>query len=98
MYIRMEIEWDENKNRLNQTKHGVTFKTAALVFADPLALSFPERNVEGEERWQTIGNAAGIVILTVANTLRSLDGKEVIRIISARKATPSERKRYEETD
>lgn len=46
----MKIEWDERKNRLNQTKHGIAFETAALVFEDPLAVSTPERNVEGEER------------------------------------------------
>jgi len=62
--------------------------------SNPYLVSFPERNVEGEERWQSLGSAGGIVILTVAYTIRDRDGDEVIRIISARKASPSERKRY----
>jgi uncharacterized DUF497 family protein len=91
------FEWDESKNRTNLTKHGVSFETAALIFDDPLAISFPERVVAGEERWQTIGSVDGALILVVAHTVRSENSDEVIRIISARKATPSERKRYEKS-
>jgi uncharacterized protein len=88
------FEWDEAKNRTNIVKHGISFETAKLVFEDPHVVSFPERNVEGEERWQSLGSADGIVILTVAHTLNDHAGNEVIRIISARKASPSERRRY----
>ena len=96
MYIQMAVrfEWDETKNRANIVKHGISFETAKLVFDDPLVVSFPERNVEGEERWQSLGRADSIVILTVAHTVQDLDGNEVVRIISARKASPSERRRY----
>ncbi len=75
-------------------KHGISFETAKLVFDDPHVVSFPERNVGGEERWQSLGSAHGVVILTVAHTLNDSAGNEVIRIISPRKASPSERRRY----
>ena len=88
------FEWDETKNRTNAAKHGISFGTAKLAFDDPYLVSFPERDVEGEERWQSPGSADGIVILTIAHTVHDRDGNEVIRIISARKASPSERRSY----
>ncbi len=96
MCIQMAVrfEWDEKKNRANIVKHRISFETARLVFDDPHVVSFPERNVEGEERWQSLGSADGIAILTVAHTVLDGDGNEVVRIISARKASPSERRRY----
>jgi len=88
------FEWDETKNRTNAIKHGISFETAKLVFDDPFLVSFPERNVAGEERWHSLGSAGGVVILTIAHTVGDKDGNEVIRIISARKASRSERMRY----
>jgi uncharacterized protein len=92
--MAVRFEWDETKSRTNFVKHGISFETARLVFDDPHVVSFPERNVAGEERWQSLGSANSIVILTVAHTVQDSDGDEVVRIISARKASPSERKRY----
>jgi uncharacterized DUF497 family protein len=74
----------------------VSFEAAKLVFEDPHAVGVPDRVEEGEERWQTVGMAAGIVLMQVAHTYRDEGGEEYIRIISARKATPRERKTYEE--
>jgi uncharacterized DUF497 family protein len=51
----MRFEWDENKNKTNRDKHGVSFETAQLVFNDPHALSVQDRHECGEERWQTLG-------------------------------------------
>jgi uncharacterized DUF497 family protein len=75
-------------------KHGIHFETAALAFEDPYALVRLDRIIDGEERWQTIGMIDAVVVLLVAHTLDD----ELIRIISARKATPRERKLYEETN
>ncbi len=97
MYLQMGIrfDWDLAKNRTNKKKHGIDFGTAKLVFDDPNVITFPERNIEGEQRWQAIGIADGIVILAVAHTIRYADGDELIRIISARKASRREREEYE---
>jgi uncharacterized DUF497 family protein len=91
----VRFEWDERKNRRNRRKHGVSFEAARLVFDDPRAVSLLDGVVEGEERWQTLGMARGIVILTVAHTWREEGTEEVLRILSARKATPRDREIYE---
>jgi uncharacterized protein len=75
----------------------VSFETALLVFDDPKAISRMEQIVDEEERWQTLGMVVGMVIVLVAHTFREKDDEEYVRIISARKATPRERKIYEET-
>ena len=91
----MHFTWDEEKNRSNLRKHKVSFETAALVFDDPMHLSVQDRVTDGERCWQTIGIVGGIAILLVAHTIEG-EGDEIIRIISARKATVQERKRYDE--
>jgi uncharacterized protein len=92
----MRFEWDAEKNRRNLAKHRISFDAARLVFDDPHALSQLDRIEGAEERWQTIGLAGGIAVLLVVHTSREYDGEEVVRIISARKATPRERKAYDE--
>jgi uncharacterized DUF497 family protein len=92
----MRFVWEERKSRRNLAKHKVSFETATLVFDDPRAISRLDRIEHGEERWQTLGLAGGIVVLLVAHTYYDEEGEEVIRIISARKATPHERKMYEQ--
>jgi uncharacterized DUF497 family protein len=90
----MRFEWDAAKDRYNLAKHGISFATACLVFEDPHALSDQDRVVNDEERWQTIGTI-GVLVVLVAHTWYDEDGEEVIRLISARKASSSERKTYE---
>ena len=92
----MKFGWDEIKNRANRRKHGVSFETASLVFADPFARMLQDRVVDGEPRWQAIGRVADELVLVVAHTVRNRNDEEIIRIISARKALKQERKRYEE--
>lgn len=91
--------WDEAKNRSNQKKHdGIAFEEAAYVFRDPFRLTRQDRIEDGEERWQTIGVVHGVTVLLVAHTITEDDDGETIeeiRIISARRATPKERKHYE---
>lgn len=88
--------WDEKKSRGNLKKHKVSFEAAKLVFEDPRAISRLERIENGEERWQTVGLAGGFALLFVAHTWREENGEEVLRIISARKATAYERAIYEQ--
>jgi uncharacterized DUF497 family protein len=90
----MRFEWDEAKNRANKTKHGLSFEQAMHVFADPLHVLVPDRIVEGEVRWQAFGLIAQGVVMAV-HTSRDQGAEEVIRIISARRATNHERRRYE---
>ncbi len=98
----MRFEWDEAKNRFNQRKHGISFEEASQVFVDPLVVSVRDRIVYGEERWQTIGDVGGCVLLIVAHTVSDANEHgeiiEVMRIISARRASRKERQRYEEDE
>jgi uncharacterized protein len=94
----VHFEWDPDKARTNERKHGVTFEDAMLVFEDPHALFHQDRTDEtGEPRWQALGLVEGIVVLLVAHTYRQEDDDEIVRIISARRATRKERNRYEQT-
>ncbi len=94
----MRFEWDEAKARANTTKHKVSFELARRVFDDPMHLSIQDRHEAGEERWQTLGSVGGVVLLLVAHTYGYVaeSGEEVIRIISARKASRHERAVYEQ--
>ncbi len=91
----MQFEWGDEKDRRNLAKHKVSFETARLVFDDPLAVSVRHTVVGDEERWRTLGRVGGVVVLLVAHTYRCDAQDEIIRIISARKATPRERRIYE---
>jgi uncharacterized protein len=90
----VEFAWDERKNRANQKKHRVSFETAIQVFDDPFHISTQDREVEGETRWQTIGMVSGSHVVVVAHTVD--EEAELIRILSARKATRRERSVYAE--
>jgi uncharacterized DUF497 family protein len=93
--MAIRFEWDEYKAAANLIKHRVSFDDASLVFFDPLALSEEDRIDEGEQRWRTIGMMDDELLLVVIHVFRHRDGIEKIRIISARKAQPHERRRYE---
>jgi uncharacterized DUF497 family protein len=93
----MRIEWGKAKNDTNRIKHGIDFETAQLIFDDPFCITFVERVTDGEERWHAIGSIEKIIVLVVVHTYREEKSEEVIRIISARRATPKERKLYDQT-
>lgn len=97
MYIQMRFVWDEAKNRSNRKKHGISFETALEVFLDPLHLTQRERIVDGEQRWQAIGMAKGVLLVLVAYIVIDED-EEALRIISARRVTRQERIAYEEAN
>jgi uncharacterized protein len=85
--------WDRWKAENNVRKHGVTFETACEAFFDPLIHLLRSEVLGGEEREAAIGMTEGWRLLVVAYTFR----QEAIRLISARTATPGERRPYEET-
>jgi uncharacterized DUF497 family protein len=89
----VNFEWDPSKAVRNVAKHKVSFDEAATVFGDPLSLTYgdPDHS-DDEDRWITIGSSVRGRVLIVSHTNRG----DRIRIISARKATPRERKAYEE--
>ena len=89
------FEWDEAKAATNYRKHGIRFQLAIRAFDDPFAVVTQDRVVDGEARWQTLGLVDGLLLLLVAHTVRHEIDAEVIRIISARKPSQHERKRYE---
>ncbi len=86
----MSFEWDPNKAETNRKKHRIDFADAVIVFEDPQAITIDDLDHE-EERYSTIGIDAYGRNLVVVYTWR----EDVIRIISARKATKYERKQYE---
>ncbi len=91
----MLFEWDEIKNKINRRKHGISFELACLIFRDPLSLSELDERFNDHNRWRSIGQVENKWLL-VAHTHRKTNyGEEIIRIISAREATPRERQRYQ---
>ncbi|OKH17121.1 BrnT family toxin [[Limnothrix rosea] IAM M-220] len=86
----MEFEWDEDKNIRNVRKHGISFEEASEVFKGRIFTTIDERYDYGEIREISIGTIQNVVIVTVAHTERNCK----IRLISARKATPKERRSY----
>lgn len=90
----MRFDWDPAKARDNLRKHGVSFEDASAVFYDPDALTDADADHStGEDRWITIGLSPKMLVLYVVSTEREND---VIRIISARRATRREVKSYEQ--
>lgn len=76
----MQFTWDENKNTINKSKHGISFETAKLVFNDPLHISIQDCHENGEQRWQTLGLINGIVVILVAHCIDEENTVEIIRI------------------
>ena len=89
------FEWDPNKARVNTVKHGVTFEEASTVFSDAFAILFDDPDhSEYEDRSLILGFSEKANMLIVCHCIR---GKgNIIRIISARKATKAEEKQYVE--
>ena len=86
----MQFDWEIGKAISNLRKHGVDFADAVFVLYDEFAVTVPDDHPD-EERFVTIGMDSLGRILVVVYTLRG----ERVRLISARKATPRERKQYE---
>ncbi|HEY1341412.1 MAG TPA: BrnT family toxin [Bryobacteraceae bacterium] len=92
------FEWDSAKARINRKKHGISFEDAMHVFADPYALFEQDwTDEEGELRWHAIGLAGATAVLLVAHAVREKGEDEIVRLISARRATRKERCLYEQS-
>jgi uncharacterized DUF497 family protein len=99
----VRYEWDEEKNRRNQRKHGgISFELATLVFEDERCLVYMDRfdDHTGEQRWIALGMAQpaadAVILLLVAHVYRENKyGEEITRIISAREAEKREIRRYQ---
>jgi uncharacterized DUF497 family protein len=91
----LRIEWDSAKARTNLQKHGISFDEAETAFADDFALVLPDPDHSSaeEERLLLIGLSAALRVLVVVHCERADGG--VIRLISARRATRSERAQYD---
>lgn len=92
----LKFDWHAEKAYQNKLKHGVSFELASRVWDDPHHKILPENTYAGEERWLAVGRIGLIAIVVVVHTYRTQKGEDVVRIISARKATPHERKSYEQ--
>lgn len=91
--IQLAFEWDRRKSRSNIEKHGVSFDEAQTAFSDEHALLIDDPDhSSNEDRFILLGMSAGLRVLVVCHCYRKSD--EVVRIISARKATRAERKQY----
>ncbi len=91
----INFTWNEQKNEANQKKHGIAFEEARAVFYDANArLIHDDEHSEDEERFIILGFSDKFRLLLVVHCYR--EEAEVIRIISARKASGNERKQYEE--
>ena len=90
----MVFKWDPSKATANVRKHGVDFHEAATVLNDVLSTTYPDadHSSTGDARFVTIGMSERDQILVVAHT----ESNDTVRIITARRATRSERKFYEE--
>jgi uncharacterized protein len=87
------IVWDPEKAASNKRKHGIEFEEAATIFRDPLLLvQLDLEHSQEEDRWIALGKSVRQLLLVVVHTEDDL----TIRIISARKADPRERKQYEQ--
>jgi len=90
----MNFEWDPEKAASNLEKHGLSFEEASTAFGDPLSRTMPDPlHSDEEERFVLMGMASTGRLVVVVYT----DRDETNRLITARLATPAERRRYEQT-
>ena len=91
----LKFTWDQSKNSSNQKKHGLSFEEAKTVFYDNNArLIIDQAHSEEENRFILLGLSSQLKILVVCHCYR--ENEQIIRIISARKATKTETKQYKE--
>jgi hypothetical protein len=88
----MRVEWNKEKAKANEAKHGIRFVDVEPVLSDPLGITVEDMSADGEHRFITFGADMFGRVLAVVYTWRDQD---TVRVISARKATNREKKQYE---
>ena len=88
----LQFEWDQEKDRANRAKHGISFEEAKAIFASPVLTAPDDRQDYGEERFISYGPRSTLIVVAVVHTRR----RRRIRLISARKANRKERQAYYE--
>ncbi len=88
----MKLVWDRRKNEINIEKHGLDFADSYKVFELPMLAALDERKEYGEDRWISIGLMDDRVVVLVFTE----PDEDTIRVVSFRKATNDERKKYEQ--
>ena len=87
----MKFIWDEDKNKINKIKHRISFEEASLIYDDENYIEiYDKKHIIDEDIYKVIGRVGKVLFVIV--TYRE---KDTIRIISARLATPDERREYE---
>jgi len=91
--LGLKFEWDDKKANINRRKHGITFEEATTAFADKLSITIDDPlHSQDEDRLILIGMSKQLKTLVVIHVERG----DIIRLISARKATKQEQNFYEE--
>jgi uncharacterized DUF497 family protein len=99
VYTECVFEWDPRKAEANAVKHGISFDDAVTVFLDPEGLDGPDlQHSSAEARFRRLGRSADGRVLMIAYTIRRSGDAEAIRLISARRASRSERAAYASKD
>lgn len=88
----VRFEWDSEKAFANIEKHGISFETACEAFFDPFVVAYEKQQATGEFREVLLGLTTQWQLLVVVHTMRC---EEIFRIISARRATRTEKRYYE---
>ena len=89
----MQFEWDDEKNRINKKKRGISFETAAKVFTDPRYIEiYDSEHSLGEDRYIAIGLVEDVLFVVFT------ERRHAIRLISARLATEVERRYYYDSE
>ena len=96
--MKLIFEWDEKKAKSNFQKHHIHFDEGKTIFSDPLLLTYPdESHSYKEERFISLGYSyQNRILLAVHTEHQETENSVIVRIISCRKATHSEREFYEE--
>lgn len=91
--MALQFEWDSKKAQSNKRKHGITFEEASTIFDDALSITIHDPTPSiGEDRFITVGTSVNSKLIVVVHA----DRDDIIRVISARKATRNERRQYEQ--